>query len=228
MTRKELAAKIVSRIFDSDLRRECVSNLCYEAREYGFAGVQVFPIMIGHCKQILTGTPVKIGSVVTYPHGIFPAGLKVFEAKDCVAEGADEVVVSMNCIALNSGMPVVVEQEMRAVREALPHHIVKFILETEFLREDKIVAACEAAVAAGIDCLVTSTGLYNTLDEQKNDVPIRTAPEEVTLIKGVVGDKVKIQAQGNIDSAELAAMLIDAGADYIGTRHAVRICCQLA
>ena len=227
MNKEEFASKIVNRIYDTDLRYACVSNICYEAKEYGMRGVQVFPTMISQCRKILKETDIKVCAVVTYPHGVFPSELKVFEAKDCIAEGADEVAVVMNGVEMNSGDYGAIEEEMRAVKEAAGGKIVKFFIETEFMKEPEIRKACELAVETGVDYVITSTGLYNTLDEQKRDVPIQTTAEEVRLIKSIVGDKVKIQAQGNIATYEKAKELLDAGADVICTRFAARICDEM-
>ncbi|MTQ96870.1 deoxyribose-phosphate aldolase [Pseudoflavonifractor sp. BIOML-A6] len=223
MTREAFSARLIGRIFDADLRYACVTNLCYEAMYKGMHGVQVFPNMVPLCRKTLAGSGVKLGAVVTYPHGIFPPELKVFEAKDLVAAGADELVVAMNTIDLRSGRPEAVREEMAALRAAVPNTVVKFIIETEFMPDDCIVKAAELAVECGIDGLVTSTGLYNKLDAQKNDLPIQTTPEEVTLIKGVVGDRVSVQAQGNIATVAHARALLAAGADFLSSRFAAKL-----
>lgn len=209
------AAKLINRIFDADLSYACVTNLCYEALCHGFYGVQVFPNMIGLCKKVLKDSDVKIISLITYPHGTFTAPQKAFEIQDALELGADEVEVCINCLHIRSGLWDKVREEMQVCRAAAGSHVLKFILEVEYLTPEQIRQCCQIAREEKVDFLVSSTGLYNTLDENKRDVPIPVTEEDIRLLRSAAGDQMGIIAQGNVDSPAMADALLAAGADYL-------------
>lgn len=228
MERVELAKKMESRIFDININYPTVTNLCYEAERYGFCAIQVFPCMVEMCKETLQDSEVKINALISYPHGGFSIEQKAEEARDAVKKGAREVEVVMNTRKAKSQRYDYLEQEMKAVVDAVGHKAtVKFIIEIEVLTEEEIKETCRAAVRAGIDYIVTSTGLYNTLDENKNDIPLYANEADIKKIREAVGNQVKIQSQGYISSAKLAKQLIAAGADRITTEYAKKVITEL-
>ncbi len=224
MNKQELAKKVESRIFDININYQTVTNLCYEAERYGFCAVQVFPCMVEMCKETLQDPDIRINALISYPHGGFSIEQKAAEALDAVLKGATEVEVVMNTREAKTHHYDYIEKEMKTVVDAVGKKAaVKFIIEIECLTDEEVKGVCGAAMSAGIDYIVTSTGLYNTLDAEKNDVPLYANENDVALIKSMVGDEVKIQAQGYIGTAELAEKLIAAGADRITTEYAKKV-----
>ncbi|MEG2626223.1 MAG: deoxyribose-phosphate aldolase, partial [Christensenella sp.] len=220
MKREELAKKIESRIFDINIDYPNVTNLCYEAERYGFCAVQVFPCMVELCVKTIQAPDIKVNALISYPHGGFSIEQKAAEVKDAVKKGATEVEVVMNTREAKTHNYDYIEREMKAVMDAANGKAtVKFIIEIEVLTDEEATETCKAAVRAGVDYIVTSTGLYHTLDENKNDVPLYANEKDIKLIRAAVGDKVKIQAQGYISSAALAEKLLTAGADRITTEY---------
>lgn len=216
--------KIETRIYETIKTYDSVKCLCYEAKEFGFASVQVFPCMIELCKQILDGTDVKLNAVISYPHGGFSIDQKAAEAAECARRGAHLVEVVINAREIKSHNYDYILREMEAVKQAVPADtIVKFNIEIESLTDEEAVETCKMAVKAGIDYIVTSTGLYHTLDANKNDVPLVTSVHEVSLLKNALEGKVKVQAEGYISDGETAQKLLDAGADIISTEYAVEV-----
>jgi deoxyribose-phosphate aldolase len=104
--------------------------------------------------------------------------------------------------------------DMAKVREACgPNRILKVILETCLLTDDEIVRSCELAVKAGLDFVKTSTGLsYGG-----------ATVEHVKLMKSVVGDRAKVKAAGGIRTVEQCRLMIEAGAERIGTSSLMKI-----
>ena len=216
--------KIETRIYETTKTYDSVKCLCYEAKEFGFASVQIFPCMIELCKQILDDTDVKLNAVISYPHGGFSIDQKAAEAAEAIRRGAHMVEVVINAREIKSHNYDYIYREMEAVRKAVPADaIVKFNIEIESLTDEEAVETCKMAVKAGIDYIVTSTGLYHTLDANKNDVPLVTSVREVSLLKGALEGKVKVQAEGYISDGETAQKLLDAGADIISTEYAVNV-----
>jgi deoxyribose-phosphate aldolase len=229
MDRQYLAGKMESRIFDMNINYQTVTNLCYEAERFGFCAVQVFPCMVEMCRDTLRDEKVKINALISYPHGGFSIGQKAAEAGDAVKKGAKEVEVVMNTREAKSRNYDYIEKEMKAVVDAVDGKAsVKFIIEIEVLTDEEATEVCKAAVRAGVDYIVTSTGLYNTLDKDKQDVPLYANEKDIKLIRSAVGDQVKIQAQGYISSAALAQKLLEAGADRITTEYAKKVITEAA
>ncbi|MEG2857624.1 MAG: deoxyribose-phosphate aldolase [Clostridia bacterium] len=224
MKNEQWTKKIESRIADMDVDYPNVTNLCYEAKEYRFASVQVFPSMVEMCADVIGEYPVKICALISYPHGGFSIEQKVFEVRDAMSKGATEAEVVINTREAKSCNWEYIEKEMTAVKKAVGNHIaVKFNIEIENLTDVQAQGVCAAALRAGIDWIATSTGEYCTLDENKNDVPIVTDVHDIELIKRVVGDKIRIQAEGNITDFKTALLLKNAGANRIATGCAVKI-----
>lgn len=224
MQKEELNGKIESRILDMTVDYPNVTNLCYEAKRYGFVAVQVFPCMIGMCRDVLDGSDVAINSVISYPHGGLTIEQKAAEIREAVELGAKEVEFVFNTREAKSHHWDYIREEMKAAVEAADKKaLVKAIIEIECLTDEEAVQVCELAVEAKIDYIVTSTGLYHALDENHNDIPLVANKKDVSLIKRVVGDKVKIQAQGYISTPEIAQEVLEAGADRITTEFAKEV-----
>ena len=216
--------QIESRIFETTKSYDTLKCLCYEAKELGFASVQVFPCMVAMTRKALEGSDIAINALISYPHGGFSIDQKAAEAKEVTKLGAGMVEVSVNTREIKSHNYEYVYREMVAVKNAVcDGTIVKFNIEIESLTDEEAVETCKMAVKAGIDCIATSTGLYHTLDAQKNDVPLVTSVHEVMLLKTVLEGKVSIQAEGNIADSAVAEKLYRAGADTISSEFAAQL-----
>ena len=225
MTKEMLAGRIESRIYESPKTYDSVRYLCYEAKAFGFRSVQVFPNMIGICREILDGSDVHITALGSYPHGGLTIEIKAFEAADAAKKGAQEIEMVVNTRKIKDRDRDYLLREMTAVKQAVPQDVlVKFNIEIEYLNREEIALVCDVAKEAGIDYISMSTGLYHTLDENKNDVPLVCSVDDVVYLKQCLADSgVKIQACGYISSAKLAMELVEAGADRIASEYALNL-----
>ncbi|HET9886622.1 MAG TPA: deoxyribose-phosphate aldolase, partial [bacterium] len=154
-----LAGLIDHTILKPDATRSEIERLCAEAREHSFASVCIQPHWVSLCAQLMAGTPVKVCTVVGFPHGMNKPETKCFEARRAVLDGANELDMVINVGALKSRDYSTVERDIRAVVEcARPRAKVKVILETASLTDEEKVEACKLAKAAGADYVKTSTG----------------------------------------------------------------------
>ncbi len=104
--------------------------------------------------------------------------------------------------------------EIAAVRTVTPHPIIlKVILETSQLSPREIIAGCKIAEAARADYVKTSTGFNGQGATQEN----------VRLMKSVVGDNVKVKASGGVKTVNECVVMMEAGAERIGTSNGVWI-----
>lgn len=190
-----------------DASKEQIIKLCQEAREGDFASVCVNPCNIPLAKKLLEGSDVKVCCVIGFPLGAMTTSSKVFEARDAVEQGADEVDMVLNIGRLKDGEDDYVRNEIRAVKEAVGSRTLKVILETCLLNEEEIVRACRDAERAGADFVKTSTGFSTG----------GATAEAVRLMKETVGDAMKVKASGGIRTPEDFRTMVEAGADRIGT-----------
>ena len=159
------------------------------------------------------GGKVKICTVIGFPNGYSTKETKVFEAKDAVANGADEIDMVINVGALKEERYADVEEEIREVKKACGDKILKVIIETCLLNRNEKAKMCDLVTNAGADFIKTSTGFSKA----------GATREDVVLMKKHVGPGVKVKAAGGISSIEDAAEFIALGADRLGTSRIVKI-----
>lgn len=194
-------------ILKPDTRKEAVKRICDEAIKYDFASVCVNPTWVSYCKRILKDTDVKVCTVVGFPLGANTTATKVFEAKDAISNGADEIDMVINIGALKDGDIDFVYQDIKAVVDACQGYIVKVIIETCLLSEDEKIQACLAVKKAKADFVKTSTGFSIS----------GASEEDVLLMKQTVGEEIEVKAAGGVRSYEDMKKMVEAGATRIGT-----------
>ncbi len=186
---------------------EDIQKLCEEAKMYGFYAVCVNGCHVPLAASTLKNSNVKLAAVIGFPLGAMSTQAKVFEAKDCVQNGADEIDMVLNIGWLKSGMLDAVQDEIKAIKMAIGNKILKVILETCYLTEAEKEMACSLSVEAGADYVKTSTGFGSG----------GATMEDVLLMKKMVGDKAKIKASGGIKDKQTALQYIELGVSRIGT-----------
>jgi len=190
-----------------------VAKLCEEARTHRFASVCVNPSYVAYSAQLLKGSDVKVCTVVGFPLGSTTPTVKGIEARDAIANGADEIDMVINVGALKSGNDALAFEDIKAVREATRGKILKVILETSLLSDEEKVRACALAKKAGADFVKTSTGFGGG----------GATVEDVRLMRQTVGPLMGVKASGGIRDAQAADAMIQAGATRLGTSASVAI-----
>ncbi len=195
--------------------KEQIQTLIAEAKQYDFASVCVNPTWVKLAADELTTSNVKVCTVIGFPLGANTTAVKVFETKDAIANGADEIDMVLNIAALIAGDKDLVEAEIKAVKEACEDITLKVIIETCLLTDEQKQLACQLIVNAGADFVKTSTG-FNSAGATVSDIE---------LFKAQVKDKCQIKASGGVRTLDDAQMMIAAGANRIGTSGGVQIVC---
>ncbi|HEY7401991.1 MAG TPA: deoxyribose-phosphate aldolase [Candidatus Angelobacter sp.] len=201
-------------LLKSETTEEQVVRLCEEAVSFSFAAVCVNPWWIGLAVSVLRGTPVKVATTIGFPLGANHTTVKRFEAAEAVRLGAKELDMVMNIGALRSGDRQGVQNDMMAVAEVAHGSgaIVKVILETPLLTLEEKILACQLSLAAKADFVKTATGFFGS-----------ATPEDVSLMRGVVGNHAGVKASGGIRTAANASSMIAAGANRLGASASVAI-----
>ncbi len=209
----DLARLIDHTLLNADATTEEIKKLCDEARQYRFATVCVNPSNVRTAKQFLKDSGVGITTVVGFPLGATTPTVKAIEARDAIANGADEIDMVLNVGALKSGNWRLVEDDIKAVREAAKGKVLKVILETALLDKAQIKKACQLSKSAGADFVKTSTGFG----------PGGAKIEDIMLMRETVGPSMGVKASGGVRSAEDAREMVEAGATRIGASASVAI-----
>lgn len=214
-----VAALIDHTLLKPQATEEQIRQLCAEARQYNFATVCVNPTWVPLCAQLLRGSPVGVCTVIGFPLGATLPDVKAFEAQRCVVLGATEVDMVINIGALKSQQYDAVREDIAAVVNAT-HALgarVKVIIETAYLTDAEKIEACTLAKAAGADFVKTSTGFG----------PSGATPEDVALMRRVVGPEMGVKAAGGVRNAADLKAMVAAGATRIGASAGAKILAEV-
>ena len=191
---------------------EEIRALCDDGIKYHTASVCIPPCYVQKAKEYVGGK-LKICTVIGFPNGNMTTDAKVFETRDAVEKGADEIDMVINIGMLRAGEDGYVLDEIKAVRAACQGKILKVIIETCLLTEDEKIRMCRIVTDSGADFIKTSTG-FSTAGATFADVE---------LFAKYVGPGVKIKAAGGISSLEDAEKFLALGASRLGTSRIVKI-----
>jgi len=200
-------------LLKADASKDAIIKLCEEAKEYDFKSVCVNTCNIELCKKKLVGSDVLVCCVIGFPLGAMSTKSKVFEAKDAVDMGADEVDMVINIGRLKDNDLDYCTDEIRQIKQAIGDKTLKVIIETCLLTKQEIINACNCVLQAKADFVKTSTGFSTS----------GATFEGVELMKKTVGDKCLIKAAGGVRSHEDMLKMISLGANRIGTSSGTKL-----
>ncbi|GAA4898321.1 deoxyribose-phosphate aldolase [Tessaracoccus lubricantis] len=204
ITRSALAQMIDHTLLKTDATRAQVAALVAEARQLGTFSVCVSPSMLPITEEL---GDVKVATVCGFPSGNHTPAAKAAEAAESASLGAHEIDMVINIGLLKEGREDLVEEEVRAVRQAAPDVLLKVIIESAALSDDEIIAACRASEAAGADYVKTSTGFHPSGG---------ASVHAVSLMAHTVGDRLGVKASGGIRDYATANAMVEAGATRLG------------
>jgi deoxyribose-phosphate aldolase len=209
-----VASMIDHTLLKPEVTKDQIVKLCGEAKEYRFASVCVNPYWVETAASELSGSDVKVCTVIGFPLGAATKETKAFETKDAIEKGAQEIDMVLNIGALKGGDEETVEADIRAVvDEAGGQAIVKVIIETCLLTDDEKIIACRLSKQAGADFVKTSTGFSTG----------GATIEDVALMRLTVGEEMGVKASGGVRSLEDLQAMVEAGATRIGASSGVKI-----
>ena len=191
------------------------TKLCDEARKYNFKMVAINPALTVRCKEKFKDSLVHVGAAIGFPLGQTTLECKIFETKDAIKKGADEIDYVINVAELKNKNYDYIKKEMEEIVKICKEagKISKVIFENCYLTDDEKVKVAEIAKEVKPDFIKTSTGFGTG----------GATVEDVKLMKSVVGDEVKVKAAGGIRDLKTALAMIEAGAERLGTSAGVAI-----
>ncbi|MEN2280814.1 deoxyribose-phosphate aldolase [Algoriphagus sp. SE2] len=191
-----------------------VDQLIKDAIEEQFVGVCVPPFWLKKAKRELKDEDIQLVTVIGFPLGYSDTASKVFEVKEAVKQGADELDLVWSQTAFHSGMnwpKIEIAQISKICHEE--ERVLKVIIETANLSESQIKEACLICQDAGADFLKTSTGFAAR----------GATVDDILTMRAILASHVGIKASGGIKTLDFALELIQAGADRIGTSSAKQL-----
>ncbi len=189
-----------------------IRGILDDAMKYGTASACIPAAYVKQAADYVAGK-LAICTVIGFPNGYNTTAVKVFETKDAIANGAEEIDMVINIGYLKDQRYQEIEDEIRAIHEACGGKILKVIIETCLLTEEEKIKMCQIVTDAGAEYIKTSTGF------SKGGATF----EDVDLMRKHIGKEVKVKAAGGISSFDDAEKFISLGAERLGTSRLIKI-----
>lgn len=212
MTEKEILSHVDHTLLSVAATWDEIREVVDDGIRFETASVCIPPRFVQAAAAHAAGR-VKICTVIGFPNGYNTTAAKVFETKDAVESGADEIDMVVPVGLVRDGAYAQVEAEIRAVKAACGGKLLKVIIETCLLTDDEKRRMCAVVAAADADYIKTSTGF------QAGGATF----EDVALMREASPDTLKIKAAGGIASFADAERFLALGADRLGTSRLVKI-----
>lgn len=184
-----------------------VARFATTAARLGTATLTVQPHYIRFAVEQLLGSGVLVGTVVGFPHGNETPSMKVYQTREVLQLGAEEIDMVMNIPALKNREEELFLKDVSGVVEAAEGRTVKVITENCYLTAEEMYRACDWIARAGAHFVKTSTAYAEggaTLDD-------------VRLMYRAVNGRCRVKAAGGIREIHEVLQYLEAGARRFGS-----------
>lgn len=215
LTPRDIAAMLDHSTLQPYLTESDIRKGCEIALQYGCASVCARPSDVPVMAEMLKGSPVKVCTVIGFPHGAHATEIKLAEAELALQQGCEELDMVINIGRLLAGDDAYVSNEIRQLAEAAhaKHAILKVIIETCYLNDEQKIHVCKLAEEAGADFVKTSTG-YGSKG---------CTIEDLVLMRAAVSPAVRVKGSGGIRDLDTVLSARKAGASRCGVSATVKI-----
>ena len=194
-------------VLNPDFSRAELDEAARLARKYGVAALCVSPYYVSAAAKALRGSSVAVDAAVGFPHGAISTQGKIGEVKECIRNGAEELDVAINVLAIKSGKFEHARYEFEEIMAiALDKAKVKAVFEHCLYTEEEKVAVLSMLRSVGVDMVK----IQNMLSGKGAD------PDDVRFVRSIVGDRMGIKIDGGIKTLSFAKELLAAGATRLG------------
>ncbi|GGZ94028.1 deoxyribose-phosphate aldolase [Algibacter mikhailovii] len=198
-------------LLDSTTTQRDIIALCEKALEYNYHSVCVSSCYVPLAKEFLSKSNVKVSTVVGFPFGSSSTKVKVYEAKQAIVDGAEEIGMVINLGYLKSKNYVSILKDITDVKRIIGKHPLKVIIEISELNKNEIIKASEICLDGRADMIETSTGF------SKSGATLTA----IKIIKKTIKNRAQIKATGDIFDIETALKYLEIGTDRIGAFTAI-------
>lgn len=214
MKLKDIAKTIDHTNIEHKATAKDIKRTCQEAKKYGFRGVDVNPQWVSLVSKELSGTDIKTVVLIDPPMGLSAHSKRVEACKQAKQDGADELDVVINVIDVKYERYDDVLDDLQEICKILP---TKVIIGSGYLTDEEIKRACELAKKAGAFCVKTATE-KDPLDH----LELKEKARHLAIMKKSAAG-LAVKASAKIQTYKDALMMLEAGADIIGTSSSVKI-----
>ena len=191
---------------------EEIKNICDDGMKYNVASVCIPAAFVKRAKEYVENN-LKICTVIGFPNGYSTTKTKVFETKDAIVNGADEIDMVINIGDLKDKKYNDILVEINEIKKACENKILKVIIETCLLTDEEKIKMCDIVSKSDADYIKTSTGFSIA----------GATREDIKLFKEHMKEGKGIKAAGGISSFEDAEDFIALGATRLGTSRLVKL-----
>ncbi|MBQ3421436.1 MAG: deoxyribose-phosphate aldolase [Romboutsia sp.] len=211
MENKEILSHVDHTLLKATSTEKEIDEICKEALRNNTAAICIPPAYIKYAKD--NYPTLNIATVIGFPLGYNTTAVKVFETKEAIKDGANEIDMVINIGWAKDGLFDKITDEIRQIKNACEGKTLKVIIETCYLNEEEKIALCRCVSEGGADYIKTSTG-FGTAGAKI---------EDIKLFKEHIAPNVKIKAAGGIRTKEDMEAFIKEGSDRIGCSAAVKL-----
>jgi len=208
-------AEIIDQAFlKGDSNENELRAACEEAKKYGFRG---FCVLLKHtklAKELLSGSGVKVTTLIDEPTGASSHKERIKMAEQAKKDGSEEIDVVMKIDDFKNGKYEEVFKDLEKICKVLPS---KVIIGSGYLTDEEIKKASEMVKRAGAICVKTAT-----LEDPLGHSELNEKAKHVRIMKESA-QGILVKAAGSIRSLSDLKMMVEAGADIIGTSSGVEI-----
>ncbi len=212
MEKKDILKTVDHTLLTQTATWEEIRRILDEGIKYNTASACIPAAYVKQAADYVEGK-LPICTVIGFPNGYSTTAVKVFETKDALANGAEEIDMVINIGWLKDKKYQELEEEIRQIHEAYGGKILKVIIETCLLTEEEKIKMCEIVTKAGAEYIKTSTGFSAA----------GATFADVELMRNHIGKEIKVKAAGGIASLQDAEEFIRLGADRLGTSRMIKI-----
>jgi deoxyribose-phosphate aldolase len=208
-------AKIIDQTYlNRKASEEELRKIAEEAKAYNFRAFCIFPEHTKLAKEILQDTGVKVTTLIDEPTGTSSHEKRVEMIEKAKAAGSDEIELVMKIDDFKNKKYDEVSADLKELCQILP---TKVIIGSGYLTDEEVKKASEIVKEAGAICVKTATVDdpldHSELDEKAKHIRIMRESAPGLLVK----------AAGKIRTVADVDMMVEAGADIIGTSSGVEI-----
>lgn len=211
---KNIARTIDHTNINKKATKKEIIETCNEAKEYNFRGVDVNPEWGALVAEELKDTKIKTIVLIDPPMGLSSHEERINQVKKAKKDGVDEADVVMNIIDLKYERYNDVLNDLSRISKIMP---TKVIIGSGYLTDEEVRKASELVKEAGAICVKTATE-KDPLDK----LELNEKAKHVRIMKDAAPGLL-IKASGKIGSLKATKLMIDSGADIIGTSSGVKI-----
>ena len=211
----ENVAKIIDQTYlKAGADEDEMKKVCEETKQYGFRGLCILPEHTKLAKEQLNNTEIKVTTLIDEPTGTSPHDKRMEMVKEAKKTGSDEVDVVMKIDAFKNKKYDEVLADLKEICEVLP---TKVIIGSGYLTDEEIKKASEIVKEAGAICVKTAT-----VDDPLDRTELNEKAKHVKIMRESAPGLL-VKAAGGVRSLADLEMMVEAGADIIGTSSGLEI-----